>query len=78
MKRIELKKILRMDFLISHRSTGTPEEFAEKMALSRSTLFEYLAYMRYELGVCILYDRYQGTYHYDGEADIYDAIGRLN
>lgn len=67
-----------MDFLISHRSTGTPVEFAKKMELSRSTLFEYLAYMRYELGVCILYDKYQGTYHYDGEENLYSAIARMN
>ena len=74
MKHVDLKKILRMDFLIQHQCTGTPVEFAEKMELSRSTLFEYLAYLRYELGVCILYDKYMCTYHYDGK-DLYGALG---
>lgn len=45
MKRIDLKKILYMDFLIRHKCTGTSKEFAAKMDMSRSTLFEYIAYM---------------------------------
>lgn len=51
MKRIDLKKVLRMDFMIQHRCTGTPVEFAKKLELSRSVLFEYLAYLRYDLGI---------------------------
>lgn len=74
MKRIDLKKVLRMDFMIQHRCTGSPVEFAEKLELSRSVLFEYLAYMRYDLGIDILYDKYQTTYHYDG-TDLYAALG---
>ena len=54
MKRVDLKKILYMDFLIRHKCTGTSKEFAAKMDMSRSTLFEYIAYMRDELEVCIL------------------------
>ena len=40
MKRVDLKKILYMDFLIRHKCTGTSKEFAAKMDMSRSTLFE--------------------------------------
>lgn len=74
MKRIDLKVILRMDFMIQHRCTGTPIQFAEKLDLSRSTLFEYLAYMRYDLGVSIPYDRYQGTYYYEDKG-LYVSLG---
>lgn len=66
MIRIDLKKILYMDFLIQHKSTGKPKEFAEKLELSRSTLFEYIAYMRDELEVCIAYDQSSKNYYYDG------------
>ena len=38
MKRVDLKKILYMDFLIRHKCTGTSKEFAAKMDMSRSTL----------------------------------------
>jgi len=62
-----------MDFLIQHRCTGSPCEFAKKLSLSRSTLFEYLAYMREELEVHILYDRGSGTYYYSGTT-LYAAI----
>lgn len=74
MIRVNLKIILHMDFMIQHHCTGSPVEFAKKLELSRSVLFEYLAYMRYDLGIDILYDKYQATYHYDG-TDLYTALG---
>lgn len=74
MTHVDLKKILCMDFHISHKSTGAPEEFAKKLNCSRSTLFEYLTYMRNELGVSILYNKYAKTYYYDGK-DLYTILG---
>lgn len=66
MKRIDLYTILRIDSKIAHRSTGSPNEFARDIGMSRSTLFEYLAYMRHDFGLIIEYDRYKRTYYYDG------------
>lgn len=74
MKRIDLKVILRMDFMIQHRCTGTPEEFASKLDMSRSTFFEHLAYMRYDLDISIPYDRYQRTYYYEDKS-LYASLG---
>lgn len=73
MVRIDLKKILHMDFLIQHKCTGIPTEFAAKLDLSRSTLFEYIAYMRNELEVCIAYDPYSRNYYYNGN-NLLDAL----
>ncbi|WP_341462144.1 hypothetical protein [Phocaeicola sartorii] len=56
-----------MDYLIKHRSTGTPEEFAKKVELQRSTFFDYLAYLREDLKLTICYDRQQSSYYYDGK-----------
>lgn len=67
MKYIDLKKIIYMDHLIKHKSTGTPEEFAKKLNMSRSTYFDYLLYMREELTLVICYDRSNSTYYYEGE-----------
>jgi biotin operon repressor len=53
----------RMDSLISMMSTGTPEEFAEKMGIKRSTLFESLQEMR-EFGVDIKYSFIRQSYYY--------------
>lgn len=74
MTHIDLQKIIHIDHLIHIRCTGTPAEFARKVGLSRSTLFEYIAYMRDELQVCIAYNRCDTTYYYEG-ADLYAALG---
>lgn len=74
MIRIDLQKIIHIDYLIHIRRTGNPAEFARKVGMSRSTLFEYMAYMRDELEVCIAYNRYAATYYYEG-TDLYTALG---
>ena len=52
-----------MDTLISMMATGTPEEFAEKMGMKRSTLFESLQEMR-AIGVDIRYSFIRQSYYY--------------
>jgi hypothetical protein len=52
-----------MDSLISMMSTGTPEEFAEKLGIRRSTLFLSLQEMR-EMGVDIKYSCFRQSYYY--------------
>ena len=52
-----------MDSLIYMKATGTPEEFAEKLGLKRSTLFQSLQEMR-EMGVDIKYSFVRQTYYY--------------
>jgi biotin operon repressor len=44
-------------------STGTPEEFAEKLGIRRSTLFQSLQEMR-EMGVDIKYSCIRQSYYY--------------
>ena len=44
-------------------ATGTPEEFAEKLGLRRSSLFESLQEMR-EMGVDIKYSFIRQSYYY--------------
>lgn len=73
MKLIDLKKIMYMDYLIQKRRTGGPREFAQKVQLSRSALFQYITYMREELEIGILYDRFSATYYYEN-ADLYSAL----
>ncbi len=56
-----------MDFLIARKSTGSPEEFAEKLGIKRSTLFQYLQEMKI-LGVDIQYSNLNRSYYYaDGK-----------
>lgn len=58
-----IERIRRIDGLICRRSTGTPEEFAYKLGIRRSTLFLSLQEMR-ELGVDIRYSCIQQSYYY--------------
>jgi hypothetical protein len=52
-----------MDSLISMMATGSPQEFAEKMGIKRSTLFESLQEMR-EIGADIKYSYIRQSYYY--------------
>lgn len=45
------------------KATGTPEEFAEKLGLHRSTLFQSLQEMR-EMGADIRYSCVRQSYYY--------------
>lgn len=76
MKYVDLKKILYMDFLIQKERTGNPDRFAQKVELSRSTLFEYIAYLRNDLMLKICYDEYRKTYYYEDE-NVTSALGKL-
>ena len=59
-----VERLRRMDSLIFMMSTGTPAEFAEKLGIKRSTLFQYLQEMR-ELGVNIGYSYIRQSYFYE-------------
>jgi len=58
-----IDRLQHMDSLISMMSTGTPEEFAEKLGVRRSTLFFSLQEMR-EMGVNIKYSCFRQSYYY--------------
>ena len=58
-----IERLRRMDSLITMMSTGSPEEFAEKLGIRRSTLFQSLQEMR-EMGVDIKYSCLRQSYYY--------------
>lgn len=52
-----------MDDLIRRKATGTPEEFAQKMDLSRSALLKYIKLLK-ELNAPVKYDQERRSYCY--------------
>jgi DNA-binding transcriptional regulator GbsR (MarR family) len=58
-----IERLRRIDSLISMMATGTPVEFAEKLGIRRSTLFQSLQEMR-EMGVNIKYSFIRQSYYY--------------
>ena len=58
-----LNRIKRMDILIRRKATGTPDEFAEKLGLSRIALLKYIRVLK-ELHAPVKYDPRRKTYYY--------------
>ena len=58
-----IERLRRMDKLISMKATGSPETFADKLGIKRSTLFQSLQEMR-EMGVDIKYSCCRQSYYY--------------
>jgi len=58
-----LERLKRMDDLIHRKATGNPEEFAEKIGISRSQLLEHIKELR-ELGAEIEYCTINRSYYF--------------
>jgi len=64
------QRIERMNGLIRRKATGTPAQFAQRLSISQSTLFNYLNILKDELNAPIAYCRYRKTYYYKSEGNI--------
>ncbi len=61
-----IDRLQRLDYFIRTKTTGTANEFANKLGISRSTLMENLAEMR-ALGAKICFCHYRKTYFYSND-----------
>lgn len=59
----EIRQIETVHFLISHKMTGTPDQLAKKLSISRRQLFNILSFFRH-VGAIIRYDGMNCTYYY--------------
>lgn len=65
MKFIEqIERIQYLDKLIKKRSTGTPEELANRLGISRSQLYNIIGYLN-DIGTEINYSRMRRTFYYE-------------
>ena len=68
-----LRLIARMRDLIRRKATGTPEEFQQKIGLTRPTFYRYLELLKDdEHGGDIVYDRERGCYRFEEPGDRLD------
>ncbi len=58
-----IKRFKQIDHLIATRATGTPAQFAQKLDISESTLYEFLKVLK-ELDAPIEFDSNRNTYYY--------------
>lgn len=61
-----IERLQRMDYFINKEATGSSEEFAEKIGISRSTIMENLREMK-ELGAKLNYCHKRRSYYYENE-----------
>ena len=57
------KRMQRIDRLIHRKATGTPQELANKLGLSKRMVFEYLLTMK-DMGLSIRYCKFSQSYYY--------------
>lgn len=62
--KIDLTRVMTLDFLIRQKATGSPETLATRLGISRRTLFFTLNFMRDSLNAPIAYNRFRETYFY--------------
>lgn len=60
-----INRIRRLDALIRRKSTGTPEELAERLGISERWLYKFLNELRDEFDCPITYDHYRQSYIYE-------------
>jgi predicted DNA-binding transcriptional regulator YafY len=61
-----LHRLIRLDYLIHLKSTGTPAHCAQKIGVSERSLYDYLKLLK-EMGAPIKFSRNRGTYYYNEE-----------
>lgn len=64
-----LRRIEKMDKLISQRKTGTPMEFARLLQISRSQLYNHIEMLR-DYGAPIIYNKDSKSFQYEREFKI--------
>lgn len=63
--RTYMTRIRRLDSMIRRKSTGPPEELAEKLDISERWLYKFLRELKEEFGCPITYDSYRQSYIYE-------------
>jgi len=61
---VDLEKLDRLDNLIRRKATGCPDELAVRLEMSRSTLFEFISFLRDVMNAPIKYNQYLLSYEY--------------
>lgn len=56
-----------MDTLIRLKATGNVFEFADKLGVSKDTIYRLIEFMKDDLAAPVVYNKYQKTFEYETE-----------
>jgi hypothetical protein len=62
-------RVEQMHYLIKNKATGTPDQFANKVGLSRRSLFLWIEQLRDDFNFPIAYDPARKSYFYTSEGE---------
>jgi hypothetical protein len=62
---VDLVKLDKLDSLIRMQATGSPEQLAERLSMSRSSLFDFITFLREEMRAPIYYSKSKRSYLYE-------------
>jgi predicted transcriptional regulator len=65
--KVDLNRIIAIDFLIRHKCTNTPEELAKRLGVSKRTLHFTISIMKDKFNAPIIYNRHRRSYIYKEE-----------
>ena len=65
----QIDHLKRLDGLIRRKATGTPEDLARRLNISRATVFRHIEDLR-TLGAPVSYDKQRQTYQYEEPFDL--------
>jgi predicted DNA-binding transcriptional regulator YafY len=65
----QLNKIKRVDALIRRKATGTPDQLADKLEVSRRTIFRIIDDLK-ELGAPVIYSKFRQSYQYEDDFEL--------
>lgn len=60
----QIERLQYLDKLIRKGSTGTPDELADRIGVSRSQLYNLIGYLN-DIGMMISYSRSKNSFYYD-------------
>ena len=63
-----IQRLHKLDYLINHKSTGTPADCANKIGISERSLYDYLRILK-DMGAPVKFSRDRRTYYYVSEGN---------
>ncbi|MEX1001908.1 MAG: HTH domain-containing protein [Crocinitomicaceae bacterium] len=66
---MDIRKVIHIDNLIKKGASGSPEELSRKIGITKRSVYNYIKFMKEELGAPIKYSTIQMSYVYEEKGE---------